>query len=288
MSRTVKFTVSVPGPLFKAHRVPAPQGRKVEERDRSGSGPGHGFEGRNGSPAGRGPDFTSARTRPTTGRGRPVQEITDAAERRRRAIAAAGRFRSGTSDLSANHDSYLEEAYTAIAGSGRRVRNGIETKAMKVFVDTSALLAVLDAGDLKHSAAEASWEGLLGGETELVTHNYVLVETSALVLRRFGLAALRVFETDIVPVLRVVWVTPEVHEAAVGAHLTAGAAGLEPRRLRELRDHAAGRPSLGFRLRLSLRRIRLQASSWDSRLSPRRTLTIKRLINKILRPCSEA
>lgn len=92
---------------------------------------------------------------------------------------------------------------------------------MKVFVDTSALLAVLDAGDLNHSAAVASWEGLLGGETELVTHNYVLVETSALVLRRFGLAALRVFETDIVPVLRVVWVTPEVHEAAVGALLTA-------------------------------------------------------------------
>lgn len=90
---------------------------------------------------------------------------------------------------------------------------------MTVFVDTSALLAVLDAGDLKHSAAKAAWEELLGGEADIVTHNYILVETSALVLRRLGLEALHVFEADIVPILRVVRVTPEVHEAAVGAHL---------------------------------------------------------------------
>jgi len=90
---------------------------------------------------------------------------------------------------------------------------------MTVFVDTSALLAVLDAGDLKHPAAKAAWEELLGGEADMVTHNYILVGTSALVFRRLGLEALRVLETDIVPILRVVWVTPEVHEAAVGAHL---------------------------------------------------------------------
>ena len=32
-------------------------------------------------------------------------------ERKRRAIAAAGRFRSGLSSLSTNHDRYLVEAY---------------------------------------------------------------------------------------------------------------------------------------------------------------------------------
>jgi len=35
----------------------------------------------------------------------------DLAERRRRAIAAAGRFYSGKNDLSIRHDDYLEEAY---------------------------------------------------------------------------------------------------------------------------------------------------------------------------------
>jgi hypothetical protein len=33
------------------------------------------------------------------------------AERKRRALAAIGRFRSGVSDLSVNHDHYLEEAF---------------------------------------------------------------------------------------------------------------------------------------------------------------------------------
>lgn len=42
-------------------------------------------------------------------------DIVDSAERRRRAIAAAGRFRSGISDLSSNHDKHLEDSYTIIA-----------------------------------------------------------------------------------------------------------------------------------------------------------------------------
>jgi hypothetical protein len=38
-------------------------------------------------------------------------DLTDMAERRRRAIAAAGKFRSGASDLSSNHDRHLEEVF---------------------------------------------------------------------------------------------------------------------------------------------------------------------------------
>ena len=44
-----------------------------------------------------------------------LTDIVDPAERRRRAIAAAGRFRSGISDLSTNHDKYLEESYKVTA-----------------------------------------------------------------------------------------------------------------------------------------------------------------------------
>jgi hypothetical protein len=40
-----------------------------------------------------------------------LDDLTDPAERRRRAIAAAGKFRSGSADLSSNHDLYLEEAF---------------------------------------------------------------------------------------------------------------------------------------------------------------------------------
>lgn len=39
------------------------------------------------------------------------QGTIDAEERRRRAIAAAGRFRSGQADLSVEHDRHLAEVY---------------------------------------------------------------------------------------------------------------------------------------------------------------------------------
>jgi predicted transcriptional regulator len=41
---------------------------------------------------------------------RETSEV-DMAERRQRAIAAAGRFHSGQADISTHHDDYLTEAY---------------------------------------------------------------------------------------------------------------------------------------------------------------------------------
>jgi uncharacterized protein len=93
---------------------------------------------------------------------------------------------------------------------------------MNIFIDTSALLAVLDADDANHRAAKRSWESILAAGDTLVSHNYVLVETSALVLRRLGLEALRALEGDIMPILHVLWVTRDVHAAAAAAQLAAG------------------------------------------------------------------
>lgn len=127
MSRTVKFTVSVPGPLFKAiesrrRRAGKSRSEIVREAVQAMASRVEMLSG------GTGPGLYVGEDSAHYGTGTPVQEITDAAERRRRAIAAAGRFRSGTSDLSANHDSYLEEAYTAIAGSGAASETGSKRK----------------------------------------------------------------------------------------------------------------------------------------------------------------
>ena len=92
---------------------------------------------------------------------------------------------------------------------------------MNIFIDTSALLSVLDADEARHQMAKRLWESVVAAGDALVSHNYILVETSALVLRRLGLEALRVLEGDIVPILRVVWVTRDTHAAAVSAHLAA-------------------------------------------------------------------
>ena len=93
---------------------------------------------------------------------------------------------------------------------------------MNVLVDTSALLAVLDRSDKRHVEAKRIWQDLLTGEDVVVCHNYILVETSALLTRRFGMDAVNAFERDVVPALRLLWVTRDVHEAAVAAHLAAG------------------------------------------------------------------
>lgn len=63
---------------------------------------------------------------------------------------------------------------------------------MSTFVDTSALLAVLDASDVAHKVADRIWRRLIESDERLVSTNYVLVETFALVQRRLGLPAVRV------------------------------------------------------------------------------------------------
>lgn len=92
---------------------------------------------------------------------------------------------------------------------------------MSVFVDTSAFLAVLDADDRFHARAREIWERLVTGEEDLISTSSVLVEAFALVQRRLGMEAVRAFEEDVVPGVRVVWVGEPHHRAGVAALLTA-------------------------------------------------------------------
>ena len=90
-----------------------------------------------------------------------------------------------------------------------------------IFVDTSALYAVLDRDDDNHPVARTTWERLVRSSDVLLAHNYVLVETSALVQSRLGMAALRAFQERIVPILHVYWVTESDHATAIGVAVAA-------------------------------------------------------------------
>lgn len=88
---------------------------------------------------------------------------------------------------------------------------------MKVFVDTSALLALLDEDDLHHREAAATFRSLT--ETaELVTHNYVEVETLAIARRRLGTAAVAQLTDGLFPTIRAVWVDEPLHQVALAAN----------------------------------------------------------------------
>ena len=97
---------------------------------------------------------------------------------------------------------------------------------MTTFLDTSALFALLDRDDANHHKAKDTWVGLLADEQPLITTNYVLVESFALIQHRLGLSAVRTFQEDILPVVPVEWVTDSVHRAGVSALLAASSRNL--------------------------------------------------------------
>jgi predicted nucleic acid-binding protein len=89
------------------------------------------------------------------------------------------------------------------------------------FVDTSAFYAFMDAADGNHRKALRQWESLLRGGTALVTSNYVLVETFALLQSRLGMEATKTFQEDIAPVLSIQWVEERLHQSGVAGMLAA-------------------------------------------------------------------
>lgn len=92
---------------------------------------------------------------------------------------------------------------------------------MEVFVDTSAFLAILNRDDTNFTAALAAWHHVAQHQARLVTTNYILVETLALVQNRFGMEAVRDFEERFRPLLTIIWVDAPLHATAVAALLAA-------------------------------------------------------------------
>jgi predicted nucleic acid-binding protein len=89
------------------------------------------------------------------------------------------------------------------------------------FIDTSAFLATLDRADRTHVAAAAVWTRFRDQDESLVTSNYILVETSALVQRRLGLAALHTLTNRFLPVVEIHWIEPLEHQTALETVLAA-------------------------------------------------------------------
>ncbi len=72
-----------------------------------------------------------------------------------------------------------------------------------VYLDTSGLLAVMDADDACHAQAAAAWSDLLGRRANFVMTDYVRLETWALVQRRLGIEASEDLRLRILPLCEV-------------------------------------------------------------------------------------
>jgi predicted nucleic acid-binding protein len=54
-----------------------------------------------------------------------------------------------------------------------------------------------------------------------ISNNYILVESFALLQRRLGMEAVRVFQEDILPLINIEWIDKETHKSGMSALLAA-------------------------------------------------------------------
>ncbi len=85
----------------------------------------------------------------------------------------------------------------------------------QVFVDTSGIIAFAVASDESHAVAAAIFDRLAAQDAGLVTTSYVLCETYALLQRRVGQGAVGRMRATMAPLLEVVWVNADLHNAGL-------------------------------------------------------------------------
>jgi uncharacterized protein len=94
-----------------------------------------------------------------------------------------------------------------------------------IFLDTSAIYALADAKDPHHAQATAHLAHALERDEDILTHNYILIESMALIQKRIGLEAAMHLAAD-VKAFKVEWVDEATHDEAVGHLETMGRRGI--------------------------------------------------------------
>ena len=83
-----------------------------------------------------------------------------------------------------------------------------------IFVDTSAIYAWADKADPNHRTAIQRLQAILDNGEDLLTHNYVLVESIALIQARLGVAAAVKLAQD-AKAFVVEWVDDDLHASGM-------------------------------------------------------------------------
>jgi len=90
-----------------------------------------------------------------------------------------------------------------------------------IFLDTSGIIAVLDASDSFHAQAEPLWRQWIHEEVPLLTSNYVVVEATAVGQRHLGFSAASAIHQDLLPSVQVIWIDETLHQQAMDVLLAA-------------------------------------------------------------------
>lgn len=94
-----------------------------------------------------------------------------------------------------------------------------------VFVDTSALLCLLDRREAEHAAVVAALHALDDERSGLLTTSYTLAESGALIRRRLGVDAFRKLGEFAHRALEIIWVDEDLHRRGWNQSLESGREG---------------------------------------------------------------
>ena len=83
-----------------------------------------------------------------------------------------------------------------------------------IFLDTSTIYALADANDLHHSEASEMFALAFSNNEDILLHNYVLIESTALLQRRLGLDVALQFLDQMISI-QTHWIDNEDHAQAV-------------------------------------------------------------------------
>ena len=83
-----------------------------------------------------------------------------------------------------------------------------------IFLDTSAVYAMADKADPNHASALEKFNQALSAEEPICLHNYVLVESAALLQARLGLRVALQFLKE-TKAFQIEWVDSSLHEKAL-------------------------------------------------------------------------
>ncbi len=94
-----------------------------------------------------------------------------------------------------------------------------------IFLDTSAIYALADAADPNHKRAKMFFHQALQADEDFLVHNYVLVESTALLQNRLGFNSARRFVHESEN-FHIHWITHQDHQKGVDLWNKQGKRGL--------------------------------------------------------------
>ena len=84
---------------------------------------------------------------------------------------------------------------------------------MKVFVDTSAILALASRTDEAHTQAVVAYGNLRASSAELITTSYIFLESVSLIQRRLGAQAAVAAGKLLSQAYTIIWVDASLHHS---------------------------------------------------------------------------